>query len=291
MMAEFLQFLFSGLTAGSTYALAALGFVIIYNASGVINFAQGEFIMLGGMVAVFLVKLGAPLPLAIVGSLALAALAGYLMARLTIEPARNADVVQLIIITIGGALILRGLVQVYLGKNSHVLPAFSDDGPIRILGATILPQTLWALALTALLVCGLAWLFKGTRTGRAMLANACDKLAAQLVGIDTRAVLRMSFVLAALLGAVGGVLTAPIFPTSFEAGVMLGLKGFVAAILGGLGSATGAIVGGLILGVAEAMTAGYISSAYKDAMPFVLILVLLCFMPRGLFGAKVSERV
>jgi len=290
-MAEFLQFLFSGLTAGSTYALAALGFVIIYNASGVINFAQGEFIMLGGMLAAFLMTVGFPLFYAIVVALGATALVGYLMAKVAIEPAGDADVVRLIIITIGAALVLRGLVQIYLGKGSHTLPPFGSDVPLNLFGAVVLPQSLWALGLTLLIVCAMAWLFSFTRIGKAVLATSVDKLAARLVGIDTRKVLRFSFVLAAFLGAVGGVLTAPITPTSFEAGVMLGLKGFVAAILGGLGSGVGAVVGGLILGIAEAMTAGYVSSAYKDAMPFVLILLLLFFMPRGLFGGKLVERV
>lgn len=291
MLAQFLQFLYSGMTVGSAYALAALGFTIIYNTSGVINFAQGEFIMLGGMLAAMLAGAGVPLPLAIVIAVALTAVVGLVMEKAVIEPAQNAQVVTLIIITIGASLVVRGLVQIWLGKGTHSLPAFSGDTPIEFLGASLLPQSLWVLGVTLLIVAALGWFFGRTLLGKAMLATSHNKLAAQLVGINTRRVLLLSFGLAALLGAVGGALLAPITYTSYDAGIMLGLKGFVAAVLGGLGGGVGAIAGGLILGIAEAMTAGYISSAYKDAVPFVLILLILFFMPRGLFGGKVSERV
>jgi branched-chain amino acid transport system permease protein len=291
MTAQFLQFFFSGLTIGATYALAALGFTIIYNASGVINFAQGEFIMLGGMAAALMTSQGMPLPLAIAIAVAAAALGGLLVEKLAIEPAKNAEVVTLIIITIGASLFIRGLVQVSLGKGTHALPAFSGDQPIAVLGATLLPQSLWVLGVTLVIVAVLAWFFTRTLQGKAMLATSHNKLAAQLVGINTKMILLASFGLSAALGALGGILVAPITNTSYDVGIMLGLKGFVAATLGGLGSGAGAIVGGLLLGLVEAMTAGYISSSYKDAVPFVLILVVLFFMPRGLFGAKVTERV
>ena len=287
MLSQFLQFLFSGATVGATYALAALGFTLIYNASGVINFAQGEFIMIGGMAAVFLVKLGVPLPLAIALAVAIAACVGVLVEKLAIEPAGNAEVVTLIIITIGASLTIRGLVGVTLGKGNHALPSFSGESPIAVFGATLLPQSLWVLGVTLVVVLALAWFFGRTLTGKAMLATAHNPLAAKLVGI----ILLLSFALAGALGAVGGILIAPINYTSYDAGIMLGLKGFVAATLGGLGSGMGAIAGGLILGIVEAMTAGYVSSAYKDAMPFVLILLILFFRPQGLFGKKGTDRV
>jgi branched-chain amino acid transport system permease protein len=291
MLAQFLQFLYSGMTVGSAYALAALGFTIIYNTSGVINFAQGEFIMLGGMLAALLSAGGVPLPLAIIIAVVVTGAIGVMMEKVVIEPARDAQVVTLIIITIGASLTIRGLVQIFLGKGTHALAPFSGDTPIQFLGASLLPQSLWVLGITLLVVGALAWFFGRTMLGKAMLATSNNRLAAQLVGIDTKRVLLLSFGLAALLGAVGGILVAPITYTSYDAGIMLGLKGFVAAVLGGLGGGVGAVVGGLILGVAESMTAGYISSSYKDAVPFVLILLILFFMPRGLFGAKISERV
>jgi branched-chain amino acid transport system permease protein len=243
------------------------------------------------MGAVLFVRMGLPLPLAILAAIAVAVLIGMLIEKLAIEPAGNAEVVTLIIITIGVSLTLRGLVQVGLGKGTFSLPAFSGDHPIDILGATLLPQSLWVFGVTAVVVMALAWFFGKTITGKAMLATAHNKLAAKLVGINTRYILLLSFGLSAGLGALGGILVAPMNYTSYDAGVMLGLKGFVAATLGGLGSGLGAIAGGLLLGIVEAMTAGYFSSSYKDATPFILILLILFFRPQGLFGKKTSDRV
>jgi branched-chain amino acid transport system permease protein len=290
-VAEFLQFLFSGLTSGSIYALAALGFAIIFNASGVINFAQGEFIMLGGMVSVFLAAAGLALPLAILGAVLVAVVAGVLIDKAAIEPARDAEVVTLIIITIGASILIQGLAQVIFGKGQHALRPFSGDTPLAIGGASLLPQSLWVMAVSALVVVALWAFFNRTRFGKAMLASSYNRLGAQLVGIDTRRVWLVAFALSGALGAIAGALAAPITMTSYDAGLMLGLKGFVAAALGGLGSGAGAVAGGLVLGLAEAMTAGYISSAYKDAVPFVLILLVLFFLPRGIFGSRAVDRV
>ena len=291
MLAQFLQFLFSGVTVGATYALAALGFTLIYNASNVINFAQGEFIMLGGMLAVLFTQAGLPLPVALMLAIIVPAIVGVLIEKLAIEPVKGAETVTLIIITIGASLVIRGLVAVFLGKNTHSLPPFSGDAPIEILGATLLPQSLWVLGVTALVVVALWYFFNRTLQGKAMLATSFNRLAAELVGINTSWVLFMSFAMSAALGALGGILLTPITMTSYDVGIMLGLKGFVAAVLGGLGNGLGAVVGGLLVGILEAMGAGYISSAYKDAIPFVLILFILFFMPRGLFGGKSTDRV
>lgn len=291
MFAQFLQFLFSGITAGAAYALAALGFAIIYNTSGVINFAQGEFIMLGGMLSTALLAAGLPLPLAIALAIAGTGIIGLVVEKLVIEPARNAEVVTLIIITIGASLTLRGLVQVWLGKGNYALPAFSGESPIQVLGASLLPQSLWVLGVALMIVIMLGWFFGRTVLGKAMLATSYNQLAAQLVGVNTRVILLLSFGLSAVLGAIGGIILAPITYTSYDIGIMLGLKGFVAAVLGGLGGGLGAVVGGLILGITEAMTAGYVSSSYKDAVPFVIILLILFFRPGGLFGSNIAERV
>ncbi|WP_407123292.1 branched-chain amino acid ABC transporter permease [Bradyrhizobium sp. STM 3561] len=290
-MSQFLQFVSSGLTVGAIYALAALGFSIIYNASGVINFAQGEFMMMGGIVGAFLTAAGIPLPLAALLSVLVIALVGLLVEKLVVEPASGADVVSLIIITLGVAMILRGIIQVTFGKANHSLPAFSGDKPIAVFGATILPQSIWILCVSAVLVVGLGVFFGRTRIGKGMLAAAYNRLAAELVGIDTRTVLMLSFVLSAAIGAIGGILVAPIATTSYDSGGMLGLKGFVAATLGGLGSGAGAVLGGLLLGLLEAMTAGYASSAYKDAVSFVLALLILGLRPQGLLGARQTDRV
>jgi len=291
MNSQWLQYVASGLTAGAIYALVALGFSIIYNASGAINFAQGEFVMIGGMSAVTLVGAGLPLAAAVPLAVLAAVVVGLLLEKLAIEPARKADTVTLIIITIGAALFLRGLAQLVWDKRVHALPAFSGDTPLRIMGATVLPQSLWVLGGAALAVAGLSWFFGRTLFGKAMLATSYNPLAAQLVGINTRTVLFASFGLAAMLGALGGVLIAPIAFTSYDTGIMLGLKGFAAAMLGGLGSFSGAVVGGLLLGLTEGLGAGFVSSAYKDVIAFVIILAVLFLMPGGLLGAHRSDRV
>ena len=290
-MSELLQFLFSGLTVGAVYALVALGFTIIYNASDVVNFAQGEFVMLGGMLTVFTYAAGLPLPLAALIAIAATAALGVAMNKLMIEPARGAPVVSLIIITIGASIFLRGGAQVLFGKQIHRFPSFSGDTPFRIVGATILPQSLWVFAGGIAIFIGLYLFFTRTLTGKAVLATSNNRLAAQLVGINTNWVMTLSFALSAGIGALAGVLITPITNTSYDVGIALALKGFAAAMLGGMGNPKGALAGGLLLGVIEAMTAGYLSSQYKDAAAFIVILLVLFIMPQGLFGAKQTERV
>ncbi|MEJ8835007.1 branched-chain amino acid ABC transporter permease [Ramlibacter sp. AN1133] len=291
MTGAWLQFIASGLTAGAIYALVALGFTIVFNASGAINFAQGEFVMVGGMSAVTFVAAGLSLPVAILLAVAVAIVVGLVVERIAIAPARHAGTVTLIIITIGVSLFLRGLAQLVWGKGVFRLPAFSGEEPIAFGGATLLPQSLWVLGGAAVAVLALRFFYGRTLAGKAMLATSFNRLAAQLVGINTRAVLFASFGLAALLGALGGVLIAPIAFTSYDAGIMLGLKGFAAAMLGGLGSFPGAVLGGLVLGLLEGLGAGFVSSAYKDAIAFVVILAVLFFFPGGFLGARSSDRV
>ncbi len=291
MFAEFLQYLLSGITVGAIYALAGLGFAIIYNSSHVINFAQGEFIMIGGMATSSLVAAGLPLWAAVLLAVVITMLVGVAVEFFAVRPARNADVVAVIIITIGASIFLRGLAQLIWDKESHALPSFSGDAPIHLLGATIVPQSLWVIGVSFLSILVLGWFFNRTLFGKAMLATAYNRLAAQLMGIRVKRVLTASFGMSAILGAIGGIVITPITYTNYEAGVMLGLKGFSAAVLGGLGNGLGAVVGGLIVGIAESLGAGYISSSYKDAIAFVIILFVLFFMPNGLFGKRGTERV
>ncbi len=291
MSGQWMQFVAGGLTVGAIYALVALGFSIIYNASRVINFAQGEFVMIGGMSMASLLALGVPGAAAFAAAIAIAAVVGLLLERLAIARARGASVVTLIIITIGASIFLRGVAQLVWDKGLHTLPPLSGDRPIAFLGASIVPQSLWVLGITIVIVAALSAFFGRTRMGKAMLATSHNRLAAQLVGIDIGVVLFASFGLAAALGAVAGVLIAPITFTSYDVGVMLGLKGFAAAILGGLGSFPGAVAGGLALGILESFGAGFVSSAYKDVIAFVIMLAVLFFRPDGLFGALRAERV
>jgi len=290
-MPEFLQFLFSGLMIGSIYALVALGFTLIYNASDVINFAQGEFVMIGGMVTFFAVSAGIPLPIAALLALVVAIVVGIALHRLAIEPAKGASPVTLIIITIGASIFLRGIAAVVFDKNFHSYPPFAGVDPIRIGGATILPQSVIVMAGTLAIVVALWAIMSRTMVGKAMVATASNRLAARLVGINTAAIVGFSFILSAAIGAIGGILVTPITLTNYDVGTLLALKGFAAAMLGGMGHPFGAVVGGLVVGLLETFGAGYISSSYKDAIAFLVILGVLFVMPQGLFGRAGIERV
>ncbi len=290
-MAEFFQFLMSGLTVGAVYALVALGFTLIYNASDVVNFAQGEFVMLGGMVTVFVAAAGVPLPLAALIAVIVAVAVGLLLYWLAIEPARGAPAVTLIIITIGASILLRGAAQILFDKQFHKLPSFSGDTPINLFGAAVQPQSFWVLGGAAVIVLLLYVFLERTLLGKAVLATAANRLAARLVGINTTTVMALAFGGSAAIGAVAGILITPITLTSYDVGTLLALKGFAAAMLGGMGNPLGAVAGGLLLGLLEAFGAGYLSSTYKDTFAFIVILVVLFAMPQGLFGRRVVERV
>jgi branched-chain amino acid transport system permease protein len=291
MSEQFLQFMMSGLTVGAVYALVALGFTIIYNASDVVNFAQGEFVMIGGMTTVFGVAAGLPLPVAALLAIVAAIVVGLLLHRLAIEPAHGASPVVLIIITIGGALVIRGVAQIVFDKQFHKLAGFSGEAPITILGASVVPQTFWVIGGAAVIVLAVTLFFERTMMGKAVLATSANRLAAKLVGINTSVVMALSFGLSAAIGAVAGLLVTPITLTSYDVGTMLALKGFAAVVLGGLGSPVGAVAGGLILGLCEAFSAGYLSSTYKDAVAFLVMIGVLLVMPSGLSVSATAERV
>jgi branched-chain amino acid transport system permease protein len=290
-MAEFLQLLFSGLTVGAVYALVALGFTLIYNASDVINFAQGDFVMIGGMGTVFLAAAGLSLPLAAFSAILAAVAVGLLLHRLAIEPARGASPVALIMITIGASIFIKGVAQVVLDKQFHSLPAFTGSDPIALGGATILPQSLWVVGGAIVLFIALYLFLERTLLGKAVLATAANRLAARLVGINVKVILALAFGVSAAIGAIAGVLVTPITLTRYDIGTLFALKGFAAAMVGGMGHPLGAVVGGVLIGLMEAFGAGYISSTYKDGVAFLAILLVLFFMPRGLFGGGSVERV
>lgn len=291
MTDQLFQFLISGITVGSVYALVGLGFTIIYNASDVVNFAQGEFVMIGAMSAIFLYKAGVPYPFALAAAVIITMAVGMLLEKLAIEPAKNASVVTTIIITIGASIFLRGAALLIWGKDIYGLPPFTKDVPISIGNATLLPQNLYVMGGTALSVLAVRYFFDKTITGKAILACSCNRKAASLVGINVNRMLLIAYGISALLGAIAGILVTPITYTSYDSGVMLGLKGFCAAILGGMGSSMGAVAGGLLLGVIESLGAGIISSGYKDAIAFVVILAVLFIRPSGLLGSADAERV
>jgi len=292
LLNQITQFVISGLATGAIYALIGLSFAIIFNSTGIINFAQGEFVMLGGMLTLlFLETLKLPLWAAIPCAIAVSTMAGLLFERLAIRPLRQPTPINLVIITIGGSILIRGLAMLLWGKDTHAIPPFSGDEPIAIGGATILPQHLWILGITVLIVAVNRFYFYHTISGKAMRACAYNRRAAGLVGIDVRRMVLFSFIISSAMGAVAGIIVAPLTMTAYDVGVMLGLKGFCAAIIGGMSSGIATVVGGLLLGVLESLGAGLISSGYKDAIAFIILLLILFIRPQGLFGKAESERV
>lgn len=282
-MTDALQFLLSGIVVGSIYGLIGVGFTCIFNVTGIVNFAQGDFAMVGAMSAIALLAAGIPLPVAIVLAIVITAAVAALIERTAIRPVRS-DVVRGIIVTIGIGVILHGVAALLFGTDAQPMPAFSGETPIRILDATIAPQALWVIgtALAAMVV--LELLFRKTFIGQMFRACAINPFAAGLVGIRVGTMSLISFIMSGVLGAVAGIVVAPIALTQYDSGLQLGIKGFVACVVGGFGGPIGAALGGLLLGIVEAFAAGYISAGYKNAIAFVLLFVFLLFRPGGLFG-------
>lgn len=278
---------------GSIYALMALGFTIIFAATGVINFAQGEFFMLGGITAAYLhVAHSLPLPLACAAAITVTAAIGVIFETLAIRPRKDGDPLALIIITVGGSILLSSLARHFFGPDPLSLSAFSQGGSVKVAGDAIVDrQTLWIWGITAVTVVGLAVMYSRTSLGRAMRATAVDRQAARLMGIDTTRVVTVAFGLAAALGAVAGVAVTPLTQSAFDVGAPMGVKGFAAAILGGLGNPVGAVVGGLVLGLIESLTTAFLSSTYKDAVSLVVLLLVLFVRPQGMFGRAQKEKV
>jgi len=286
------QFTVSGLTSGSIYALIALGFGIIHNATGIVNFAQGEFVMLGAMTMISLTRAGEfPMVVAFPLAVFVVMCVGCLMELGPIRRARSHSILILVMITVGASITMRETAMLIWGKTPRSLPSFSGEDPLILGNAAILPQTLWILGITLLVVILLGFFFSRTMVGKAMRAVAENQRGAALIGIGVHRMTLLSFVLSGGIGAVAGIIIAPITTMSYSAGVMLALKGFSAAILGGYGSMRGAVIGGLLLGAAESFGAAFISSAYKDAFAFMILLLVLFVRPTGLFGKEAVKRV
>lgn len=283
--------LLSGISTGSVYALVALGFNVIFKSTGAINFAQGEWVMMGGMVAAAVVAAQVPLGLAVPCAIAAVVLLALLSERFVVRrlPAQSPLTVTLVMIAV--AICFKSLVMLVLGKNPMSLPGFSGSAPIVLGALRIHPQTLWIVGTCALVMVGAHWFFERTVLGRAMRAVAAQPEAAALCGIEPRMAMALSFGLAAAFGAIAGIVITPLTLTSFDHGTVLGFKGFSAAMLGGLGSLPGALVGGLLLGLLEALSGGLLSSHFKDAVAFVALLATLFLRPSGLLGRHAVERV
>ncbi|KXG10317.1 High-affinity branched-chain amino acid transport system permease protein LivH [Anoxybacillus sp. P3H1B] len=285
-MENFLQFFVTGATIGSIYAIVALGFVTIYSVTKVINLAQGEFVMLGGMIMFTLVSRGLPYWVAFFFTIAIVMVIGWGMEVTILSKAKGADPLSLIILTIGISIFIRGMAGIIWGKNPVRIEPFTANESINVGGAAITPQSIWIIIIMLAVVLALYLLMNKTLVGKAFQACSVNPIAARLMGINPRKMSSFSFVLSAILGALAGLAVAPIMFPAYDMGIMLGIKGFSAIILGGLGSAPGAVLGGLVIGFLESFSSGYISSGLKDAIVFTCILVILLIRPSGILGEK-----
>ncbi len=287
-----LQYLLSGITKGSIYAIVAIGFNLIYSATGILNFAQGEFVMLGGMIAVTL-SFFLPLPVAVAASVVIVALLGCILEVALFRKLRHHSILHMVIITIGLSIVIQEAALHIWDEKVRALPYFTGNeiSSIQFWGAAISPQVLWVLGVVAVCVILLHVFLRYTLRGRAMRACSSNPDAAMLSGINLSNMRTLSFGLSAGLGALAGCVISPITMTQYEMGGPLAIKGFAAAILGGMGNPMAAVAGGLIVGILEAFFVSRMPAAYNDVAAFGVLLLVLFVRPHGLFGSPAGEGV
>jgi branched-subunit amino acid ABC-type transport system permease component len=274
-LSVFVQLLLPGLTTGCVYALVALGFVLCANVSGVVNFAQGEYVMLGGVVSAWAFSQGVPLPISVGVGVAAGAVCGVLQERLSLAPVRNSPEFIQITITLGVAVVLRGLALIIFGKDPLSMPGFSGDGVFEFLGAALPLQSVWVWGATLVMLAGMFGFLMHTNPGRAVRACSINLHAARLMGVDAGRLTLAVFAVAGGSAALAGAVITPIVLANWDAGIAYGLKGFVGAILGNFRSPLIAVLGGLGIGLLESFAAGYVSSGYKDAIVYGVLLAYL----------------
>jgi branched-chain amino acid transport system permease protein len=291
-MIDFLQLLFSGLATGSIYALAALGFTLLWQASGTINFAQGEFVMLPAFAMIGFMAWGAPLSVSfILTCLVSIAVLGWCFKRGLIDPLYKYGMMPIVVATIGLAIAMRNGVRAGYSAEAHPFPALFADKLFKIGGVTVTLADIGTLAVALLLVLVTQLFITKTVTGRAMQAVAQNTESATVLGIDVPKMVFYTFAINAVLACAAALLVTPVYLAKFDMGESLGTKAFFAAIIGGFNNSRGALLGGLIVGVAENLSAAYISPSYKDAVALVLFMVVILFKPQGLLGKKVERKV
>ena len=288
----FFQYVVAGITYGTIYAVVAIGFNIIYNATGIINFAQGEFVMLGGMIAVTLHRF-LPLPAAILAAVLVTTAIGALVEILFIRWLYQPSVLRMIIITIGLSILIRETALHVWGESVRSLPYFTGSSvtSIRLGGVYLSPQVLWVVGLCALIVALLSAFFNYTMLGRQMRACAANRDAARLCGISAKNMVTLSFMLSAGIGALGGCIVSPITYVQYDSGTPLAIKGFTVAILGGLGNSAAAVGAGMILGILESFSIWVLPAAYKEVISISLLLLILFIRPSGIFGSAEASRL
>ncbi len=282
-LVDLFQLIVAGLSTGAAYGLVGVGFVVIHSVTGIINLAQGEFGMVAGFVAIGLVSSSVPLPVAVLVAVLIVAIGAGVIERIAIAPAAGSSVVAYIMLTLGISITLKATALLIEGPQPRTLPEFTP-GILSVAGVQIRNQDLWILAAMAVAALCLYAFLERTVTGRAFRACAEQPVAARLVGISPARMSTLSFVIAGAVGALAGAVSSPVIQTDWNIGLFLGLKGFVAASMGGLASIPAAIAGGLLLGIVEQLVAGYISSGLQDAVAFFVLIVLLVVRPSGMFG-------
>lgn len=283
-----LQSLISGISIGCVYGLIGIGFCVIYNASGIVNFAQGAFVMLGGMVTYVLIeRFQMPYVVAALGAIVVTGFVGACVERLVVRPLwnRSAPMFVMILATLAAQIVIERLTYILVDDQPKTLPAFSDLPPIMLGGVAINFQSLWIMAGSVLIVVALGLFFKTTRTGKAMRAVSINAEAAALQGIPVSLMLTLAFVLSAMLGALAGILLTPTQYTAFNMGVPFAISGFIAAIIGGFGRPLGAFLGGIALGVIQAMAILGLGAGFKNVAALSLLLLFLFVRPSGLLGS------
>jgi branched-chain amino acid transport system permease protein len=275
---------------GCIYGLIGLGFILIYNATSGLNFAQGELVMLAAFVFYSIVATGAPYAGAALLTIGLMGAAGFLFQWLLFYPLRDRSFLAFIIATIGFSIFARNLALLIWGPYPLKVPSFFEASVINIGDVVLAPENLFIIAVTIAVLLLQYWLFFHTDLGRRLRATAQNAEVAQLMGIRTGRMIAITFVVSTLLTGIAGVLLAPIFLVDTEMGLNLILKAFIAVIIGGFGSVPGAVVGGLIVGLLEILVAVFVSSVYKDAIAFLVLIFFLIAFPQGVFGERIAER-
>jgi branched-chain amino acid transport system permease protein len=289
-MSDLLQLLLAGASTGAVYALIAMGFVAIYTVSEVINLAQGELVALAGLVAISATGSGFPLPVAIGLAVVTVVIVAALMQRLVIAPVKRMTTLLSIILTLGVSTALKATMLLMWGPEARGLNSFPGSD-FTIFGVAVRAQYLWILGVTAVAAVAVSWFYERTLAGKALRACAEQATAARLVGISISRATLVSFGIAGLLASVAGVLASPVYFSAWDSGLTLGLKGFVAATLGGLTSIRGAIGGALLLGILESLVAGYVDSGLRDAVAFIVLIVVLVVRPGGILRQRAVARV
>jgi len=281
---SFLQLVVSGVGSGSIYALTALGFNIVFKSTGAMNFAQGEWVVLGGMVSAMLLSVTGPVALACLLAVVIVGAIGVASERLVVAPIARPTPLLITLVSIGLSICTRSLIMIGLGKQPVGYPGFSGEAVVSLGQVSVPAQTLWIIGITLAFLASMQAFFERSLVGKALRAAAADRDAAALAGVPVGATVALSFGIAALAGGLAGAIVTPLTLASYDQGAMFGFKGFSAAMLGGLGSLPGAVLGGLLLGLLEAFGSFYIASDLKDAIAFAALLLVLFLRPAGLLG-------